>query len=324
MCTEAIKAFNSISDTCCVMTFVAVGIAAFFGTQAFGQVVSPPSYTPLFTYSASGQTVGQRLVDFNPEGTPPIYSNDVTGPFGQSPVIKVFGTAGSNWYGGRWKHEFGQSAAQLLSAGNMWIRVYHRFPKEFCAGHGSTSGDGWGFTKWLRLQFNTSKLFSWDTQSGRLTYQLGGFSLNSCTSAATSPTISIVTMEGVPNGKFIWLDGNGARVVPRDQWRALQLQIHWSTTSGWVRVWDHDTYIGQFSDGPTLEADTYLTNLVLGDYWNGGSIQATSWYIDELVVTTQTPNTLDSGGRPYIDPRTRVSDFTTTVRPNAPTNLSAN
>jgi hypothetical protein len=103
----------------------------------------------------------------------------------------------------------------------------------------------------------------------------------------------------------------------------LQFQIHWSTTSGWIRVWDHDTYIGQFSAGATLEPGTYFTNLVLGDYWNGGSRQSTSWYIDELIITTQTPNTLDGGGRPYIDPRTKASDFVNTVRPNAPENVSA-
>lgn len=299
-------------------------LATLTGYAAFGQTLPSPSYTPLFTYTASGRTAGQQLVDFAPEGTAPAYSNDVAGPFGQSPVIKVFGTAGSNWFGGRWNHEFRQSSSQLLSAGNMWIRVYHRFPSAFCAGHGSTSGDGWGVTKWLRLQFNTTSSFQWETESARLTYQLGGFSGNSCSSAGSSPTVSILTVEGVPNGDHVSFDSvNGPRIVPRDQWRALQFQIHWSTTAGWVRVWDHDTYVGQFSAGATLEPGTYLTNLVLGDYWNGGSRQSTSWYIDELIITTQTPNTLDGGGRPYIDPRTKASDFVNTVRPNAPENVSA-
>jgi hypothetical protein len=175
----------------------------------------------------------------------------------------------------------------------------------------------------LRLQFNTTSTFQWETESARLTYQLGGFSGSSCSSAGSSPTLSFLTVEGVPNGDHVSLEGvNGPRIVPRDQWRALQFQIHWSTTAGWVRVWDHDTYVGQFSAGATLEPGTYLTNLVLGDYWNGGSRQATSWYIDELIITAQTPNTLDSGGRPYIDPRTKASDFETTVRPNAPENTT--
>jgi hypothetical protein len=205
----------------------------------------------------------------------------------------------------------------------MWIRVYHRFPSTFCAGYGTKSGDGWGYTKWLRLQFNTTSTFQWDTESARLTYQLGGFSGSSCSPAASSPTIATLTVEGVPNGEFVWFDRSNARAVQRDQWRALQFQIHWSTSSGWVRVWDHDTYIGQFTGGATLKPDTYLTRLILGDYWNGGSRESTNWYIDEVIITAQTPNTLDSGGRPYIDPQTKVSDFVNVVRPNAPTDVSS-
>lgn len=268
-----------------------------------------PTYTPYLALDWQEGDVGDEIQYLSQgwnEGQRCRYSDDISGPHGQAKCVKAATYGGGSGFGG--VYSLGStgmpaqvSRADLLSDGDMWIRLYHYFPTAFCAGYGS-GGDGWGSTKWIRLQFSGGQ---------RLTYSLGGFSGGSCKSASLSPTVYWLGNE-TGSGDFFWGtpgETDSGEIITRNAWHALQFQIHWSGSSSWVRGWVDDTYVGEASGGATLPASGSLTELVLGDYWNGEALQTTSWYIAELIVTRETPNTLDSGSRPYIAPSTKVSDF---------------
>jgi hypothetical protein len=279
------------------------------------------TYTPFIARTLGEGTNGNNLTTFNPEGAGIKYSNDITGPFGESIVAKVTATAGNNNFGGWFDFDdYGGHIANstLASEGDMWVRIYHYFPTGFCAGFGSTGGDGYGATKWLRFQFGTAAQDYWE--GSRMTYQLGNFSSGSCASAANAPRISYVSMEGFPDQNdppnFYWgdeYDYNGGTVITRNTWHALQLHIHWGSTraSSYVRGWLDDTYLGQpIQNSATLAGgSTYLKHLWIGDYWNGSPASNCSWYLANMIITRETPNTTDSGGRPYIAPDTDAADF---------------
>ena len=88
-----------------------------------------------------------------------------------------------------------------------------------------------------------------------------------------------------------------------------------------MEFWLGETYLGRGFDpnagntetfGTSPSGITTLDNIRVGDYWNGNAFQTTFTYQDEYIfynATGNPPNTLDSGGRPYISPSHQVSDF---------------
>lgn len=46
-----------------------------------------------------------------------------------------------------------------------------------------------------------------------------------------------------------------------------------------------------------------------GDSWNGSTNRDGDWYVGESPMRSETPDTLDAKGRPYITPSARVDDW---------------
>lgn len=283
--------------------------------SAWSEVVSDTTETgPGVGYSAyiarnfQEGAAGSNVSNFGGVGNGMQYSNDIAGPFGEPKVAKLSINSSQQGYGGWFDLSPTISRATLLVEGDMWIRLYHYFPTAFCAGYGSVSDDGYGSTKWIRLNF---------TSGARLTYHLGGFSGSSCNAAG--PTITHVSPEGFPDSVdpwYFWFGSGGdyqsGQAIARNGWHALQFHIHWGATraDSFIRAWYDSTYLGQPTPGSaTLPSTGSLDAIVLGDYWNGGSRQNTAWYIGDIIVSREQPTTMDSGGRPYISPSTRVADF---------------
>jgi hypothetical protein len=279
------------------------------------EVVAPPSgptYTPFYTRDFQEGTIGANLQNFSSSSAsrPVQYSNDIAGPFGEAKVAKVgLNTGAFNAFGGQFTDWVTKSRASLIGT-DVWIRIYHYFPTAFCSGYSTQAGDGYGATKWLRLGFNSD--------ASRMTYQLGGFTSSSCN--ANGPRVTYVSTEGFPDatgGLYHYFGAGGdyqtGPVIGRDAWHALQLQIHFGDlrSNSYVRAWIDDTYVGQpTANSATLPAGaTGWDQLFLGNYWNGGTPSTNSWYVANMIITQETPDTLDSGGRPYISPVTQVSDF---------------
>lgn len=92
--------------------------------------------------------------------------------------------------------------------------------------------------------------------------------------------------------------------LPRDQW--FSLQYAWQLgASGFIRVWVDETFVGEVSGN---SGSTVIRTWGMGDYWNGKYFAreedgaTVRFYMDNLVITTETPNTTDSGGRPFVHP----------------------
>jgi hypothetical protein len=263
-----------------------------------------PTYTPFMAFDFSGTLAASASqAEFSPEPDQSpenslIYSDDVTGPFDEAVVAKQSIEAqGNRSFGGTF---LDGSGLAITDNSDTWIRIMHYFPAAFCAGYDLGTGeasDGYGSTKWLRYGFGVS--------GDRITHQLDGFLNSACGTAMNQGHTSFEITGGS--------DANtpSPATIPRDQWVAIQYHIHWAEdATGFVRAWLGDTYLGEVGSIITKPAgDDALNDLTLGNYWNGASHQANTWYIQSVIGTQQTPNTLDSGGRAYISPLTKVSDF---------------
>lgn len=270
------------------------------GAVGGGRVVPGAGYTPFYTASFNGTPDSSNISEFTSSFPGTQYSNDITGPHGESIVLRNFLPAGSpGSFGGTM---LDPPAVGLTTGDTVWFRKYVYFPTAFCAGYG-TNPDGWGQCKWLRLQWQTGGALS------RMTAQIGDMSSSACASAGTAPTFWGFTFEGI-NGT-----SNQQFVTPpafsRDEWVAMQFAMHIHATEGWLRGWLNSTYLGEIGPIDTTPDNTGdgFTKMVLGDYWNGFSHQDNTWYLQDFIATKETPNTTDSGGRPYISPSTKVSDF---------------
>lgn len=292
------------------MALAGIFCAAMGGAAAQEKAPAPPTYKPAFTWSAANGTPGRTLDGLNALGDTR-YSDDIRGPFGAPVSAKQSLRAGSMWFGA-----YLLDHLNLREGDDLWVRIYQFFPESFCFSYGGGENDGWGATKWIRAQ----------TSSGRSTIELGtAGTMNDPTYAfKRNPTCGTVTaMYGDINEM-----GAGNRPFPqytsapivRGRWQAIQ--VHWRFgPNGFVRGWVDDKYLGQ-SNHTTLRSGARVEEIVYGDYWNGGIPKNQHFYFDEIIITTQQPNTVDDGGRPFIHPGTRVSSFSSGAKqPLPPTSL---
>ena len=104
-----------------------------------------------------------------------------------------------------------------------------------------------------------------------------------------------------------------------DAWVSLEIYVYSDPTNGVVRIWKNgvlaDTYTGNTYDGSGYNTILYMS------YWNGGSPSGQSQYIDDVVITTDTPSNVDAQGNHMIGPTNWGSGDT--QAPTVPTNLSA-
>ena len=58
-----------------------------------------------------------------------------------------------------------------------------------------------------------------------------------------------------------------------------------------------------------FDVDREIAFVQYGDYWNGSPYEDVEWFLDEVIMTTERPDTLDAGQLPYIDPAARADDW---------------
>lgn len=257
------------------------------------------NYAPILARSfqgANGDTIPSSIISSGRTQ----YSNAVTGPHGETTNMRCSLQSGAfNAFGGRLAF-----TQQPMSVGDtIWLRWYQYLPTAFCAGY-QTGTDGWGVTKWMRLQWGID-----GAGASRATMQIGGFAADACGNPATTPDYWGVSVESFSGSGGSTKQFATQPYLPRDQWVACQFAIH-IAQNGWLRGWINDDYLGQndFDTRPdALAAD--LTEIVIGNYWNGGTPSTTEWYMQDVICTIDVPNTTDGGGRPYIAPTAKAGDF---------------
>lgn len=303
--------------------FALAGLVNITGGKCFGCSSggggTGPTYTPLFTWSAAGGTLNNTITGWSSVGDV-TYSNDVAGPHGGSTVAQVHMDATDHSFGGNMIS--GLSALNIGNGDDIWISVHHFFPTDYCFSSGNLSEPNWGNTKWYRVEFSNSTRFTAQTGS------LGGTGFASGPTCGTQVGWGGFTDE-YGGGGFNRIQASPALQVTRGTWLALQVHIVLrSDATGYMESWVGSTYQGRAeincdepdctNAGVTDGQTSYITAppggspisfIVFGDYKNGGEYFTQDFYIDEIIITTQQPNTVDSGGRPFISPSTRVSDF---------------
>lgn len=233
-------------------------------------------------------------------------SADVPSRDGTKGVCKLTIAAGGQFFGGVF------TTQELKNGDEIWVKMDHYFPTAFCAGSGTVSGDYWGPTKWMRMDWGGSS----GSNQQRFTFELGNFGRSTC--ATNGPNVwgavpEISTISGQWVDPYNYLFPTQA-VFPRDKWAAWQVHIKIGTTraTSFIEGWLDDKYLGVAPvTSPTMPDlvkgsrpgpnGGYLVDFYVGNYWNGGSLKANTWYMDNFVVT-KTPNAKDSGGRAYIAP----------------------
>jgi len=255
-----------------------------------------PTYTPLIADNMSTETIGQEYV--GPLGT--YFTNGtavITDERSHSGTKsnKVSFTHNSNSFGG------GDDLVLDYGPGStLWYRCYFYFPSTLsfsnAGGH-----DAWGWGKFLMMCKRghiSPRAYLQLTSQIQLDYGDSGFDQ---------------TKTYIINDGSLGNCTSGEDVLPRDQWTALQLAWKISSTGdGWYRAWADDTYLGG-CDAPNVPDGYTVATWGIGNYWNGLAwVQGDStsaFYIDDIIITADQPNTVDSGGRPYIHPSHYPSQF---------------
>jgi hypothetical protein len=245
-----------------------------------------PTYTPILTHGmevGSGEPTGWwETFTARPHGFTTDEAND-----GSRSVYVDF-RDGNNFFAG-WTN----LSASATVGDTIWYRAYFYFPDTLSLSSGGfIDYSGWG--KFLMLSPNNHA-------SPRMYTQLPSPLQKNYGDSGFEGTDLRVDSDGMGTGNLT----HGA--LPRDQWFALQMawNIQTSGNGGWVRLWVDDTYVGQVTT--QVSAGYTVQTWGLGDYWNGEAwIQGSStarFYLDSVVITKETPNTTDSGGRPFIHPQ---------------------
>ncbi|MBW2454024.1 MAG: hypothetical protein JRI68_05925, partial [Deltaproteobacteria bacterium] len=98
--------------------------------------------------------------------------------------------------------------------------------------------------------------------------------------------------------------------ITTGSWHYIQWHIHFATDStSFIRFWLDDVFLGQVDEVTVSDPGNHIDFIRYGDYWNGSPHQDVVWYMDEVILSSETPDTVDAGGRPYIAPSTRVADW---------------
>ena len=68
-----------------------------------------------------------------------------------------------------------------------------------------------------------------------------------------------------------------------------------------VRVWKNGVLMKDITNRKTLaSADAYADRTHLFTYWNGGAPQTQKMYVDDIVLTSDTPAAKDAAGNPFV------------------------
>lgn len=248
-------------------------------------VVTPPPPPPptaaLYSNDCSTKT--------GPEGSG---STDIKSRDGSAGVCKQSIAAKAQFFGGKF------ATTNLNIGDEVWVKIDHYFPSAFCAGSSTVSGDYWGATKWLRMDWGGPS-----SNKQRFTFELANFGQGRCDSSG--PTIYGAVPEITADYAAPFNYEYSSKVAfPRDKWAAWQAHIKIGATraTSMVEMWLDDRYLGKLTPGSaTAPGQGGAVDWYIGDYWNGGSLQPNVWYMDNFQIT-KTPNAKDSGGRAYIAP----------------------
>ncbi len=91
--------------------------------------------------------------------------------------------------------------------------------------------------------------------------------------------------------------------IERDRWYTYEMYLKFSSVEneGIYRVWQDEDLIFEDLQTPTLRSATSVADLVwLYTFWNEGAPQTQTSYVDDILITNETPSRVDAFGNPML------------------------
>lgn len=228
--------------------------------------------------------VGSKVSTFGANGRT-VYSTEHVYEGKQSAKMTIRkGEEGYGLWGGYVAHP-----KRLRKGDELWLRFRAYFPEGF--DHYSYSGGG-------RLKF-----LRHDTRNGSTGRPEGYVDIYFDTPKASS------AFKFIFEGQQKWSNiGTKSNDLPRlGSWETYEYYVKFDSVpkseggEATVRFWKNGELIGEINNLKTLKySDSYTTRTLLWTYWNGGAPQTQSMWIDDLVLTSDTPAGRDKHGNPYV------------------------
>jgi hypothetical protein len=88
-----------------------------------------------------------------------------------------------------------------------------------------------------------------------------------------------------------------------NRWQSIEMYVRFSSSAGIFRAWKDGILILEDVSSKTLNSNSdYADFSYFMSYWNGGCPQDQVMYIDDVVMTTDTPSARDAAGNAMIGP----------------------
>ena len=199
---------------------------------------------------------------------------------------------------------FNRFPSTLGEGDEIWMRYYLYFPPGFNFSCSQCAG-----LKTMRIHTRSAS----GANEGYFDVLIGaGVGLNVASEVANTDFYN-----NWPNGSWAGLGSP----VPTGQWHAIEQYVKFSSVPGQgiYRVWQNGNLIFEDTQTYTLRSSTSVAdyNFIFG-YWNGNAPATQSAYIDDFVVSSDTPSNFDSHGNRFIG----LSTSTFVARPKPPVIVS--
>lgn len=205
--------------------------------------------------------------------------------FNSSKSAKLTVTGGSTAFG-----EWGgivNFPEPLRKGDELWFSLNTFFPSGF---NYDSTGEG-GHLKFLRVHITTPS-------GGNRGYN--DWYIN--------PERSTVPHKFICECQHQWFEfGNANDEIQRGQWESYEMYIKFDDIpadqggSALVRVWKNGKLLREITGAKTLGSATDIADRAhLFTYWNGAAPKTQHMYIDDLVLTSDTPQYRDNYGNPYV------------------------
>lgn len=177
--------------------------------------------------------------------------------------------------------------SNLTSGDEIWIRVKTYWPTGF--NYDSTSEGN--RLKFIRLHTRTSS----DSNQGYDDWYINP-------QGATQPFRFIF------EGEQVWEPfGTANDRITHDTWETYEIYMKLDSVSvdnggqARIRVWKNGNLMEEITGRKTLVSSaSYADLLYFFTYWNGGAPKTQSMYVDEIVLTSDTPTSTDNNGNPFV------------------------
>jgi hypothetical protein len=126
--------------------------------------------------------------------------------------------------------------------------------------------------------------------------------------------------------------GGSAEQIKFNTWETYEFYVKFDTVpvsqggQGRVRFWKNGNLVRDISDKVTLSQSTgKIDSALLFTYWNGNAPRTQSLYVDDIVVTSDTPSARDAQGNAYIGMGAGGGpSVPNPTRPNPPSGVGVN